>query len=153
MIYDPGWAPTTAPQIACHPAVPGPPPPEPARSLRSELIRLAAVCCAALEDLDFGQADCDRHTPSSFLIRQFDLIQYELLLERRRQDAELGAQHQGPVDWLMLIVEQAGHLASDIQTEPGDWQAQNTRNYILAAARQAEPWNHRHHPQRSEGDG
>lgn len=67
-------------------------------ALRAELIQVAAVAVAIVEDLDYGAAD--RTTLSGVVI--------EVLYERKRQDDKWGPQHHDPTVWLAILGEEFG---------------------------------------------
>ena len=77
--------------------------------LRTELIQVAAVCVAILEDIDYGVAD--HLQPKDGLDSQTREVLQEVMRERMRQDLKWGPQHHRIADWLSILVEEVGEAA------------------------------------------
>ena len=93
-------------------------------SLRQELIQVAAVAVAIVEDLDYGGTD---HGRSAAVLE-------EVQEERVRQDEKWGAQHHDPLTWLMILAEEVGEVAEEISS------MSEARMQVLQAGRQARRW-------------
>lgn len=75
-------------------------------SLREELIQVAAVAVAIVEDLDKSVAyDLDPWNES---------IISDIINERIRQDEKWGPQHHTPGEWLAILMEEVGEVAEEI---------------------------------------
>jgi len=81
----------------------------------NELIQVAAVAVAMLEDNRFGQAHAgmqistDRH--------QFDYIFDELAWERAQQDQKFGVgRHLTKLEWAMILAEEIGEWAGEVKS-------------------------------------
>ena len=92
-------------------------------SLRQELIQVAAVAVAIVEDLTYGQADVrfrvtgDDEAP----LTSTSMILNDVRSERHRQDAKWGPQHHTPAEWLAILAEEVGEAAraiADSDREP-----------------------------------
>lgn len=73
-------------------------------TLREELIQVAAVAVAIVEDLDFGKAHIGGDS------YHLDVV-YEVIDERHRQDAKWGPQHHDIPVWLAILMEEVGEAA------------------------------------------
>lgn len=73
--------------------------------LRAELVQVAAVAVAAIEDLDGGSASME------------DLAEVlaNVAEERGRQNARWGAQHHPPGIWLAILAEEVGEVAREAE--------------------------------------
>ena len=67
-------------------------------ALRAELIQVAAVAVAIVEDLDYGKTGAPSSAPT---LR-------EVWRERERQDDKWGPQHHDPTVWLAILGEEFG---------------------------------------------
>lgn len=78
-------------------------------SLRDELIQVAAVAIAIVQDLDTGSTEMD----SGYI----GTVLGEVANERDRQEAKWGKQHHHPHSWLAILGEEVGEAfqaANDI---------------------------------------
>ena len=82
-------------------------------SLRDELIQVAAVAVAMIEDLDFGVTG-DAMARDNALGEVFD--------ERDEQEAKWGPQHHSMMEWLSILGEEYGE-ACQAANETHDWRA------------------------------
>jgi hypothetical protein len=73
---------------------------------RTELVQIAAVCCAIIEDLDYGEAN-NTIVPAAN-------VRLDVARERERQDAKWGPQHHTLAEWLMILAEEVGELAEAV---------------------------------------
>ena len=89
--------------------------------LTTELIQVAAVCVAMIEDLKYGQADSERivepHNDS--WTQSIDVLE-DVGVERIRQDEKWGTRHQTPMEWLMILAEEIGEAAEEVGLLPED---------------------------------
>lgn len=91
-------------------------------TLREELIQVAAVAVAIVEDLDYGAADSGRvlshpndRAQSKKTITSPVLAQ--VFEERQRQDRKWGRQHHTPAEWMAILMEEVGEAAGEC-TDP-----------------------------------
>jgi hypothetical protein len=70
--------------------------------LRTELIQVAAVAVAIVEDLDWGAAGKNHNGRIAGEVRD----------ERRRQDVLWGPQHHDIHRWLSILMEEVGEAAT-----------------------------------------
>lgn len=71
---------------------------------RDELVQVAAVAMAMIEDLDTGLAD------RSGLAQ----VMKDVTNERLRQDQKWGAQHHDPAVWIAILMEEVGEAAEEL---------------------------------------
>lgn len=77
-------------------------------SYREELIQVAAVAIAMVQDLDVGStALVDRDDKMVSLTE-------EVMSERERQERKWGAQHHDPIKWYAILGEEVGEVARSI---------------------------------------
>ncbi len=87
------------------------------RLYRQELIQVAAVVVAMIEDLDYGIADssktltADRPKTTQSKRTQTAPILAQIFEERQNQDAKWGPQHHAPEMWLTILMEEVGEAA------------------------------------------
>lgn len=74
-------------------------------ALRDELIQVAAVAVAIVQDLDHGTTEMTVHTPRD---AKTDGILAEVEAERHRQEGKWGPQHHDPATWLTILGEEFG---------------------------------------------
>lgn|GEM_PF-5055008 len=85
-------------------------------ALRDELLQVAAVACAIIEDLTFGQANSqDRAGLRSGWDSQAELVLADIEAERICQDDKWGPQHHTPIEWLMILLKEVGKVADVLQ--------------------------------------
>ncbi len=94
-------------------------------NFREELVQIAAVCVAIIEDLDEGEALVGVQTSGILL---------EILDERFAQDEKWGPQHHDPLAWLMILMEEVGEAAEHWLGE------EEIINHMIAVGRQASAW-------------
>ena len=86
--------------------------------LRAELIQVAAVAVAMIQDLDQGDT-----AMSMVAIATHRQVMFEVTRERFRQEAKWGPQHH-PIEWWVAILgEEVGEACEDareVEFEPGD---------------------------------
>lgn len=70
------------------------------KAYRAELIQVAAVAIAAIQDFDQGNTNIDRTT--------FDNIVNEIFCERQFQFHKWGSQHHTPFLWNTILGEEVG---------------------------------------------
>jgi len=83
-------------------------------SYRNELIQVAAVAVAALQDLDTGttyRAGWNATHESNAL--------REITDERRRQEKKWGTRSESPRQWLTILMEEVGEVARAILERDG----------------------------------
>ncbi len=87
--------------------------------LTTELIQVAAVCVAMIEDLKYGEANFAKGTavPS---YSQGASVLLAIGEERIRQDEKWGTRHQTPMEWLMILAEEIGEAAEEVGLLPED---------------------------------
>lgn len=84
-------------------------------SYRTEAIQVAAVAAAMVEDLDYGSADVTRVIPDGQAGGgAMRTLLGEVAGERVAQDAKWGPQHHDPTTWLMILLEEVGEVAEEI---------------------------------------
>lgn len=76
--------------------------------IRDELIQVAAVAVAIIQDIDHGSTEMTIHTPRE---AKTDAILDEVERERHRQEAKWGPQHHDPPVWLAILMEEVGEAA------------------------------------------
>lgn len=89
---------------------------------RKELIQVAAVAAAMIEDNDFGEANYfaeggfsdNGWTPPA----RGEVAMRAIGRERIRQDEKWGPQHHDRFTWLMILMEEVGELAEELQVPP-----------------------------------
>lgn len=107
------------------------------KALEAELIQVAAVAVAIVEDLRYGAANIKLVVPGfpvfstelAPMSRTVDVLNrvYE---ERDRQHDKWGPQHHDPITWLAILAEEVGEAGRELTVEPGDWMASALRgNY------------------------
>ena len=83
-------------------------------SYRDELIQVAAVAVAAIQDLDQGTTALHDDVGSFLTSDVFD----DVLKERRRQEHKWGPQHHSKEHWFVILGEEVGEVANAIFEEP-----------------------------------
>lgn len=87
-------------------------------ALREELVQVAAVAVAIIEDIDYDQANYTRNpTQYNALARQGDWVIQGVIHERVRQDQKWGPQSHTANDWLHILMEEVGEAAEEIRGE------------------------------------
>ena len=79
-------------------------------TLREELIQVAAVAVAIVEDLDRGTTEIQPY-PFEPYVKQ---VLTSVAWERSRQEAKWGPQHHTPEEWLAILAEEVGEAAREI---------------------------------------
>lgn len=78
-----------------------------------ELVQVAAVAVARLEDAMFGSANAVKETGVSASM-QVDLALGMVRDERLAQDAKWGPQHHDSVEWAIILLEEFAEYAGEI---------------------------------------
>ncbi len=81
-------------------------------ALRGELVQVAAVVVAIIEDIDYGAADVRRYEGWHDAHAEHAILR-EVFEERRAQDAKWGPQHHGVGWWFGILAEELGEAATD----------------------------------------
>lgn len=79
-------------------------------SLREELIQVAAVAVAMIEDLDSGLGLGDDYVGTDLAATPDVLV--EVLDERRSQEVKWGPRHHDIQTWLTILMEEVGESAN-----------------------------------------
>ncbi len=98
--------------------------------LREEMIQVAAVACAIVEQIDFGSADFAAPvTEDSVLTQGIDVLSL-VAVERAQQDTQWGPQSHELDSWLLILGEEVGEVfveASDMLPQAShSWHASYT---------------------------
>ena len=75
---------------------------------RKELIQVAAVAVAMIQDLDHGSTEMTVYSPRDL---KTDAILDEVERERHKQEGKWGPQHHDPSVWLAILMEEVGEAA------------------------------------------
>ncbi len=75
---------------------------------RDEMIQVAAVAVAIVEDMDYGVAKADEKRGQ---LEQVYEVVGEVIVERKIQDLKWGPQHHSPETWLTILIEEVGEAA------------------------------------------
>ncbi len=81
-------------------------------SLRSELIQVAAVAVAAVTDLDAGTTLIIGN--NGLRTHRHKVVMSDVEHERFRQEAKWGERHIDAGDWMMILAEEVGESADEI---------------------------------------
>lgn len=73
-------------------------------SYRDEMIQVAAVAVAAIQNLDTGSTHGGNYLK----------IGMEILKERDRQESMWGSQNRTPQEWMVILMEEVGEAAKDV---------------------------------------
>ena len=79
-------------------------------SYREELIQVAAVALAAIQDKDVGSTSLD----STGREGHFKNLMHEVYFERKRQENKWGPQHHSKEKWFTILGEEVGEVANTI---------------------------------------
>ncbi len=79
-------------------------------SYRSELIQVAAVAVAAIQNLDTG---IDFSNDGEDWVRLREILK-EIEQERENQILKWGPQNHTPEKWLVILMEEVGEAAKDV---------------------------------------
>lgn len=85
-------------------------------TLRDELIQVAAVAVAIVQDLEYGStviAVSDKEATLGHVLM-------EVRDERFAQEAKWGPQHHSSIEWLAILAEEVGEAAKEV-----DWLKEN----------------------------
>lgn len=80
-------------------------------SYRSELVQVAAVALAAVQNLDRGSTETE--SPEALRYILFSLMD-EVTKERNRQEGIWGAQNHKPEHWMVILMEEVGEASRSI---------------------------------------
>ena len=83
-------------------------------TLREELIQVAAVAVAIVEDLDRGTTEIESY-PFEPYVKQ---VLTSVAWERSRQEAKWGPQHHTTEEWLAILAEEVGEATRAIEIDP-----------------------------------
>lgn len=102
-------------------------------NLREELIQVAAVAVAIVEDLDYVVAG------NPLITRR---VLDDVLRERVRQDGKWGPQSHDPFTWLMILMEEVGEVAEEIDNSGAEQYPFSviTHNQIIHAGQRAKAY-------------
>lgn len=85
--------------------------------LREEMIQVAAVAVAIVQDLDYGTTapmlPPTKHTDPIPVNAQLRVLS-DVAAERLRQEAKWGPQHHTPEEWLAILAGEVGEAARDV---------------------------------------
>jgi len=91
-------------------------------SLSAELIQVAAVAAATVEDLEYGSANIAELEEAEhgghfidYANNQVDVVLEMIGRERERQNDMWGGQHHDPAVWLAILMEEVGEVAEHVQ--------------------------------------
>lgn len=98
--------------------------------LRTELIQVAAVAVAIVEDLDYGAANALVLPNYNENVIQVDRVLNDVRIERIRQDAKWGPQSHVAKTWLAIMMEEVGEAASEVSI-PGYRDTRSPVDYIV----------------------
>ncbi len=79
-----------------------------------ELVQVAAVAIAALQDDLRGSTDIEHPDGARFLIESLN----DITNERISQEKKWGPQHHSKEHWLAILTEEVGEVARDILENP-----------------------------------
>lgn len=79
---------------------------------REELIQVAAVAVAAIQNYDTGNTAIDS------ISDPFDVL---ITAERERQEEKWGTRDQSPIEWLAILTEEVGEVARAVIEHEHDW--------------------------------
>lgn len=96
---------------------------------KDETIQVAAVAAAMIEDISFGEANFEKELPSSPQ-KQGKPVLAAIAFERQKQDRKWGPQHHDPFTWLMILMEEVGEVAEEVEKDAG---LDNTEDYLVWA--------------------
>lgn len=97
-------------------------------SLRDELIQVAAVALAILQDDRCGSTKLD----AVGYDEQENLLS-DIVEERQRQEEKWGVQHHSPIQWLAILAEEVGEMASEVDYDPHDDTQVDLVRYLQSA--------------------
>ena len=81
-------------------------------SYRSELVQVAAVAIAAIQNFDCGSTELNEEDHSGF--EEMDSIFEGVRNERQNQEDTWGSQNHQPEHWLTILSEETGEVARAI---------------------------------------
>lgn len=81
-------------------------------TLREELIQVAAVAVAIVQDLDYGTTYLSGDLVTDRLKTRVGYIVNEVVDERFRQEDKWGPQHHSPEEWLAILAEEVGEAGA-----------------------------------------
>lgn len=87
-------------------------------SLREELIQVAAVAVAIVQDIDTGTTAMDIPAPSpieGLRIYVTELVLEEVAAERQRQERKWGPRHHDNEVWMNILAEEVGEAAREVE--------------------------------------
>ncbi len=90
---------------------------------RDELIQVAAVAVAIVQDLDTGSAKVG--------LGDLDEVMNDVRVERKRQNARFGAQHHTDFGWSGILIEEIGEWAAEVLERATDITAEEFPIYKM----------------------
>lgn len=101
---------------------------------REEMIQVAAVAVAIVQDLDNGTTE-DTWNGRGERNPHTEKVLHEVGYERSRQEIKWGPQHHTPEEWLAILAEEVGEAAQEVEVS---WLGGSTmRDHLLDAERHA----------------
>ncbi len=86
-----------------------------AKNERMELIQVAAVAAASLENMDYGQAQFDALVEvDGVMVYQGPEVLRLITKERAAQDGKWSTQEHGRIEWAMILTEEIGEWAEEL---------------------------------------
>ena len=105
-------------------------------NLREELIQVAAVAVAWIEDIDLGVADSLAPSVNGLGFHEVRIFE-EVGDERRAQDVKWGEQHHEPTTWLAILAEEVGESAAEVEVDITDDSAYMMKSMLMAGEQDA----------------
>ena len=126
-------------------------------SIETEAIQVAAVAAALVEDRT-RPAVAAKTERSGMRGRRWwnptALVLDMIHDERKRQEEKWGEQRYSPVEWLMILAEEVGELAAEVDERHGgeaDARSAEVTRMLGEAGREARKWIGEHHwPERQQ---
>lgn len=79
-------------------------------SLREELIQIAAVAVAAVQDMDYGSTDLN----GEHGYEPMGVVWEDVEREREDQEEKWGPQHHTPEEWMAILAEEVGEASNEV---------------------------------------
>ncbi len=119
-------------------------------SIETEAIQVAAVAAALVEDCTKPSVVPQGERSGLRGRRWWDPIELVLRMvrdERTRQEEKWGRQRHAPLEWLMILAEEVGELAAEVDERPGgdaDARSVEVTRLLGEAGREATKWIREH---------
>ncbi len=81
---------------------------------REELIQVAAVAIAIVQDIDTGSAKVG--------FGDMDEVIHQVMHERKIQNRKFGTQHHTPFEWLAILGEEYGEACQAAVDDKANWE-------------------------------